>query len=293
MITILSLESLNNKYNIHEWAKYRPFEAHYESYEPHIIYACHKITDVYYAFASARSYISDYECDNFGQLISKHDELHLRYIRSKCLQSALAHYNYAIDLSWQVIWFYLGDNSYLFMERPELYEKYSTLCNEKSLYFKLDICKFDYLKKHIISFFNADSTTKLREIYNYVKHRGSLHTEELGDKFSHYRISYQVGDIKYQPPMITRKSFDLDEFKEAIINFDISFYGYFQQLIKWIIPEDFTDTPFSLLIIPNERMEFYLNEVEQHEKLFLDHIDNFYAKGSSIEKIKQNLQKYL
>lgn len=292
MIIILPLHTLQKDYDIHHWVNYRPYEKHYETFEPHIIYACHKIIDVYYAFASARSYLSDYDCDNFGELISEHDDTHLRYIRSKCLQSALSHYNYAIDVSWQVVWFYIGDNSFLFMENQGLYEKYSNLCTEKNLYFKLDVCKFNNIKNHLKSFFNSDLVTDLRETYNYVKHRGSLHTEDLGEEPSHYYMTYKVKDYEYKPKMITRRSFNLEEFRDQIVEFDVTFCKYFEHIIDWIVPENFTSTRGGLFI-PEERYNFHVHKMKDYEKSFLNHINNFYDKNTLIVKIKQDLNKYV
>ncbi|MBH0156159.1 hypothetical protein IHV10_07265 [Fictibacillus sp. 5RED26] len=278
--------------DIHKWAEYRPFEQHYETFEPHVVYTANKIIDVYYTFASARSYLSDYECEEFGQIITEHDEIHINFLRSKYLQAALAHYNYAIDLSWQVLWFYTGDNSYLFMEKPKLFEKYSTLCTEKRLYFKLRINKMDDIKEHISEFFNSDLTQEVRETYNYVKHRGSLHTDEISREHEYYMMSYTENENYFLPRMLTRRKFNLEEFKDILIDFDISFSDYFQQIIKWTMPYNYIETKFNMFnCIPRERMKFHFYEMENYEKLFNEHIKLFYS--NDIDSINQNPNKYI
>lgn len=79
----MSVATLYENYNIDHWHAYFPKEQQYVLFELFLIYAAHKFDNVYYSFTNARSYLSDYECDCFGQLISRHDELHLKYIRSK------------------------------------------------------------------------------------------------------------------------------------------------------------------------------------------------------------------
>ncbi|MDR7079682.1 hypothetical protein J2Y03_004740 [Neobacillus niacini] len=145
-------------------------DAHYVNFIPSVIYAAHKIGDVYTAFSSARSYLSDFECDNFGQLLSNHDEMHLKYLRSKFLQSSLSFYNYAIDLSWQVIWFYLGDNSYLFMEKQDYYNKYSQMCTFPSLLEMVDLRDRQDFMQHLVAFNSNELTHEVRKLYNYVTH---------------------------------------------------------------------------------------------------------------------------
>lgn len=267
-------------------------------FEPHIIYAANKVSDVYYAIASARSYLSDLECNDFGQLISKHDENHLQYLKWKFLQGSLAHYNYAIDISWQVLWFYLGDNSFLFMNKPHLYEKYSTKCTMERLEMKLKICNMIEMKEHINTFFNNELTSKLRELYNYVKHRGSLNIIKSEEWQTHFLMSCKDkdSDREYLPTMIARRNFDLEELRQTLIDFDISFHTYFEKIISCVMPQNFIDTKYSFSNAFTHcytRMDFEDNDIEHHEKLFLAHIDDFYPQGIRPESVKQNPMKYI
>ncbi|WP_194758485.1 hypothetical protein [Priestia megaterium] len=248
--------------------------------------------------ASARSYLSDLECDDFGQLIFKHDEDHLQYLKWKFLQGSLAHYNYAIDISWQVLWFYLGDNSFLFMNKPKLYEKYSTRCSMDRLEMKLKICNMTEMKEHINTFFNSKTTLKLRELYNYIKHRGSLNINKSEEWQTHFSMSCQdkVSDRVYLPTMIARRNFDLEELRQTLIDFDISFHDYFEKIISLVMPKDFIDTKYNF----NEafthcftRMDFEDNDLESYEKRFLAHINEFYPEGIRPESVKQYPMKYV
>lgn len=270
----MSVEELYRDYNIDHWHNLFPDEQQYVLFEPHIIYAAHKIDDVYYAFANARSYLSDYECENFGQLISIHDDLHLRYIRSKFLQSSLAFYNYAIDLTWQVAWFYVGDSSYLFMENQQLYDQFAKKCNKECLFDKLSMYRKDYIKSHLIDFFNQELTFSIREIYNYVKHRGTLYTSGLGIQYRNSMFSIKnIDGEEYNPTMITRKVLDVDEWHCKLIEFDKLFFNYFEKLVSWILPGNFSEVEMGFDQYINYsygRKYFAENEFKGYEKRFRD-----------------------
>lgn len=272
----LNVEKLYQEYNIDNWYGLFPDEQQYVLFEPHLIYATHKMDDVYYAFANARSYLSDYECDNYGQLISVNDDLHLKYIRSKLLQSSLAFYNYAIDLTWQVAWFYVGDNSYLFMEKPELYDTFAKKCTKEALFNKLSMYRKEHIRIHINDFFNLELTTSIRNVYNYVKHRGTLYTRGLGEQYSNFMLFFQDSDgEEYIPKMITREVFDLNEWHSKLIDFDKSFYEYFELLISWILPSDFSEVKIGFTEYFNyilERKHFAVNDLER----YLERFRNFY-----------------
>ncbi|MCY9093403.1 hypothetical protein P9C69_15620 [Bacillus subtilis] len=246
------IDELYDDFDISCWFNLHPEETHYAKFRPSIIYAAEKISDVYTSLSTARSYLSDYGCNNFGQLIYKHDELHLKYIRSKMLQSALAFYNYSIDLTWQVAWYYLGDDSYLLQENSELHTWFAKQCTYPKLlnlikYRKSFVWSSTYqnsklLENLITDFFNADYTLEIREIYNYMKHKGSLHINTLGYQYNKTAIGLDTeGEETYFPSLITKRDIDLDIWVEKLIEFDKRFYDYFNNIISLIIPKDFVN----------------------------------------------------
>lgn len=271
MKQLTTIQELYSDFSVDHWFDLEPWDVHYMNFEPNIIYAAHKIGDVYYAFSNGRSYLSDFDCENFGQLISQNDGTHLGYIRSKFLQSALSFYNYAIDLSWQVIWFYLGDNSFLFMEKPTYYQKYSGFCTFPTLLEVVGLRGREDFRQHLLAFNNNPLTLEVRQLYNYVKHRGSLYTKNLGEQYNRMLMGYVSGSIEYTPQMITRKVFDLDEWKEKLIAFDQLFFNYFEYLTHLILPQNYQTTQYDFDLCLNysrKRLEFIQNEMEDYERRF-------------------------
>ncbi len=271
MKQLTTIQELYSDFSVDHWFDLEPWDVHYMNFEPNIIYAAHKVGDVYYAFSNGRSYLSDFDCENFGQLISQNDDTHLGYIRSKFLQSALSFYNYAIDLSWQVIWFYLGDNSFLFMEKPTYYQKYSGFCNFPTLLEVVGLRGREDFRQHLIAFNNNPLTLEVRQLYNYVKHRGSLYTKNLGEQYNRMLMGYVSGSIEYTPQMITRKVFDLNEWKEKLIAFDQLFFNYFEYLTHLILPQNYQTTQYNFDLCLNysrKRLEFIQNEMEDYERRF-------------------------
>jgi hypothetical protein len=268
---LITVQDLYNHYSVDHWFELEPWDPHYVNFDPNLIYAAHKIGDVYFAFSSGRSYLSDFDCDNFGQLIAEHNDLHLKYIRSKFIQSALSYYNYAIDLSWQVVWFYLGDNSYLFMENQDYYGKYSGLCTNPNLLELVKMRNREDFRLHVNAFNSNPLSGEVRQLYNYVKHRGSLYTKDLGRQYNRMMMGYRQGDEEFTPSMITRKEFDLNEWKEKLIQFDQLFYYYFEQLIYLIIPQNYQNVEYSFEAFLNHcsrRLDFRNNVMADYERRF-------------------------
>jgi hypothetical protein len=251
----MHVEDLYKNFDFHHWREYDPWDAHYVKYYPHIILAAHKIGDVYEAFSNGRAFLSYLEVDNYGELISEHDNLHLTFIRSRLLQSALFFYNSCIDLSWQVLWLYHGESKYRYFEEPQYYYEITKECNRESLKIRLHLAMKDYINKHIDIFMGLENTVKVRSLYNYLKHRGTVFTEGLGRNASH--LMGAVDGQKFK--MITRENFDLSEWKARFIEFDIKFFEYFNQIIDWIMPRDFLKTEFDFFGIIDYKKKWERN----------------------------------
>lgn len=157
--------------------------------------------------------------ENYGELIAKHDDLHLNFIRSRLLQSALSFYNYSIDLSWQVLWLYYGPSFYSLYDDPTYYYREIEKCNRENLKVRLHLAKADYIMKHVDSFIGESEVSKVRKKYNYLKHRGTFYTPGVGKQQSY--LMGAVDGRKFK--MIKREVFDIDEWTENLINFDVLF----------------------------------------------------------------------
>lgn len=240
----MKANQLIHRYDINSWRKYRPFEPQYAKFSPHEILAGFKIEDICIQYGNARASLLCMEVDDYGRLIASHDKLHFVYIRSKFLFDSLANYNYCIDLSWQFLYLYYGYNDYGMIQDRGRYENETKECNKENLRYRLvglakEQEKFDY----IMSFLEIPLTKEIRSAYNYIKHRGTYHIEGLGiNNDECFPMDFNGNKLR----MITRKTIDIDEWKEKLVEFDISFYKYFDKLIKQIMPVEFPDGTFYL-----------------------------------------------
>lgn len=264
------IDNLYETHDIHFWRDYFPEEQHYVVYDPHIIYSTFKIEDVYHSIANARTNLSFYQVENYGEMISQHDEIHLTFVRSRFLANSLAYYNYAIDLSWQVLWFYWGDSSYLFMEDNDLYEKYAGLCSIKSLNELLRRYSDDSIREYINSFFQNDLTQEIRRSYNYIKHRGIMHTPELDVQYTNSLIAIRTDlsqDEEYSFSLLTKRTFELQEWSLKLIEFDKIFHSYFREIIQHVTPENFSECKPDLREVGeymNKRKQFLDDELQDY-----------------------------
>ncbi|QDZ88690.1 hypothetical protein [Priestia megaterium] len=242
----MKADDLLKKHSVHHWAKYSPHMPQYTKYardNANVILAGHKIDDVYTQFCNARASLIFMEVDDYGQIIEKPNDINLKFIRSKFLFDALALYNYCIDLSWQVLYLYYGDAHVGITQDEEYYLQATKDCNMESLEVRLSIAKRDGVYNHVRGFMDRDLTHELRKSYNYIKHRGTYHIEGLG--LNDDVLPIGLGE-DLQIKMLNRQTLHLDEFKEKLIQFDISFVKYFEDIIYTLMPEEFIETSMGL-----------------------------------------------
>lgn len=241
----LKIKCLSKEFNVDGWKWYKPSFPQYTRYSPHQILAGFKIEDIYIQIKNARSSLLFMESDSYKPFVIKDDELHTSYIRSKFLFDAMANYNYCIDLSWQFLYLYYsyvkyGYDDYGMLQEENFYEKETKSCKVGTLKKRLIGAKQEEKWREVSSFLEEPLTEEIRNAYNYIKHRGTYHVKGLGiqgdDKFPTV-FSGNVPTLKF----ITRETIDLDEWREKLINFDISFYQYFDKLIQELMPDDFTE----------------------------------------------------
>ncbi|WP_124051457.1 hypothetical protein [Priestia endophytica] len=246
-----------NKYNVDNWEWYKPSISQYTRYFPYELAAGLKIEDVYMQIKNARSSLLFTQYDSYKPFVTEDNDITSTYLKSKFLFDALANYNYCIDLSWQFLYIYYGNNDYSIIQDNKVYERETKECNKESLRYRMvglakEREKFDY----VMHFLNIPLTKEVRNAYNYIKHRGTYHIKGLGiqgdDRFPTV-FSGAVPTLK----IITREIIDLDEWGSKLTNFDISFYQYFEKLVQELMPCDFTDGTVIIKNLPliSERLE--------------------------------------
>lgn len=256
---------------IHEkWGRYTPYEAQYFKFEPNIIGAGHKISDVYQTFCLARFSLMSLDNEDFGQMVSKeedgsHNDINMNFIKSVLIQNALMYYNNAVDISWQVLVMYCDESGLDLIYKEGQYKKVSS-CEFLELKDRIrywasshtsESKTLEILHDHINDFFNGP-LTQIREKYNYLKHRGTYYFPGLGMNLK----TLSIGFNGMNPMAIAKEEFKIDEWKEILISFDLAFVGYFQFIIDNIMPSNYLDGTIDLGEVYNygKRIEKYLNE---------------------------------
>lgn len=234
----------------HEWFKYEPHDAQYVRYcedNPSAIAAGYKIADVYHTFTVARASLM-YSLENdYGVLAAKDNEFSMLFVRAMFVQQAILQYAICEDLSWQVAWAYILPSDIKYLMNNE-YEKMSKECNRENLLEQLDCgisqkaTKAEQIKDIITDFDNDADVQKFRTLYNYLKHRGTVHIEGLGNK-DEYLMSLVNGKAV---KILSRQSYTLEQLQDMVWSYHQKFEKYFSDLIAEIMPEDFTDTKTSL-----------------------------------------------
>ena len=225
----------NSLNDIHFLIDYRVDESNYGFHNPNIIYACHKLNDIYYTYCLARINLEFYHNENFGDFAQ--DERSIEFIRPQFLMSALNYYNVLIDLSWQMIWFYIRKDLNQTIPSTKIYESVAKECNEHTLDYYLTLAKEYKLKKYYIKeFFNTETTKNIREKWNFSKHRAIYHFEGMGYNPSRMMMSMN----NYTVQLVSRKEMNSDVLIKELIDFDNEYFKYLTDLIKIIFPSDFT-----------------------------------------------------
>ncbi|MCG5251606.1 hypothetical protein P9302_24670 [Brevibacillus agri] len=236
----MEAEKLYEIADMHHWLDYQPHEGHYGNYSPGQVVAAFKISDVYHTFCFARSSLCFLELDNYGQMIEKHDQLHVTWAKAHFFLNALACYNYCVDLSWQAAWLYYAVDEYQVIEDEEQYNSLLEECYFDELWWQLTLLKQFKLRNHLQAFKSNRTFHLVREKYNYQKHRGTFHFVGMGQNPKKF-----MGSVNgFKPKLLAREEINIDEWKEILIEFDLLFVRYFDQLINMLLPKDFANMPF-------------------------------------------------
>ena len=226
-----------------DWLKkYYLTDAHYVRYTPNILAAASKIEDVYHTFCIARAALLFINCDDYGKLVKKEDELGKRWLQSIFLNHALISYNVCMDLSWQVIWLAFDDTGLDLLYSEKILEKTLKKCRWDNLEKRLKAKDQSELWNCTEKFFKDELTQYIREKYDYFKHHGTFHIKGLGINPGNLMFSFQGHRFK----RFHKCEIDIDEWIEKLSLFHESFYNYFEKILLFILPSDFEGRSFEL-----------------------------------------------
>ncbi len=236
-----------------EWYGYAPMDTQYVRYadsDPSIVASGHKIEDVFYAFANARASFMAADSENFGD-ISGPDDLSRLYAKTHFLTYALIEYAICLDISWQVIWAYIQPTSFDYL----IHQKYKEMekeCTSENVHLQL-ICAIsqggagvvlaEKIKQLLSDFEKDEDVLKLRALYNSIKHHGMIHFEGLGAKNDTMFVSLNGR----QTPVLSRKSYTVEELEDLLFSYHFKFETFFNSLIEAVMPDDYKETKVSLI----------------------------------------------
>lgn len=183
-------------------------------------------------------------------------EISITYVKSMLIQNALFYYNTCIDLSWQVLYLFYEWRIADKLPTNQLYDKVLKECNSETLSYNLTLACQSKLKEQFVNyFFNKPIVRKIRENYNYLKHRGTFYFPGLGMNDANMGFLVQ----NKQLPVISRKAIDYDEWLADLLEFDKEFEIYFSPIVTTVVPHDYLDGTMSL-VAP---VCYYLNHKDE------------------------------
>ncbi len=229
----------------HDWRGYEPDEMHYTAYiqdKPELIAAGHKIQDLYLAFCGARATFLR-ACEKPASNI---DEL---FQIANTVNAAILQYGLCYDLLWQIAWAYVTPSSFdsICNNEPDELEKD---CTRDTLISRLN-CNImqnpvaGTIDRKILEWLTkVDSDTgitELRQIYNYIKHRGIIAIPGLYGKqnpmFS-LKEKNNPGNTK-TIHFLTRKEETILGLEGKIADYHFALEAATDELIALIIPSDY------------------------------------------------------
>ena len=263
----MNYAELTQDNDFHKWHDLEPRETDYTKYgetDPSVIAAGHKIGDVYNTFANARQSFMAAGYKNYGDLCSE-NEISKLYIKTHFLLHALIEYAICLDLSWQVIWAYIQPSSLKYLSKNE-YKKMERECDRDNLLAQLDCAiaqkslKAEIIKKIMLSFDNDTDVTKLRTLYNSLKHRGIIHFVGLGENEKSMMAQVQGESIS----LLSREEYSVEEVENMLLAYHKKFQNYFNQLITEIIPDDYMNKTVSFIDYINTALK--IGYIQNHDK---------------------------
>lgn len=239
--------------DIHYMCGLNPIDPQYSRYldKPGILAAGYKLVDCYTAICQARTHMQFYNCNDYGELVQSDDEVSVLWARFQFIIDAIMYYNITIDLSWQVVWAYFTPTSLEFLLKNN-YEKISKECTLEKLNIllkkEINNQAAREIKKIVNKFFEDKFIIKIREIYNYNKHRGGFHVPGLGENYKHLAIT--LGN-NTKIPILSRRELDIEQVYKDLLIMDNKIVNYIETLYNKILPGDYTSSnvDFNLLAV--------------------------------------------
>lgn len=275
-----SVEELYELKDFWGWGKYIPKQDHYIEFNANLVGAFFKVEDLINIYSNARFSLGLLEVNNYGELLSVHDENHLKFIRSRFIHDAMIYYNIAIDMAWQVIFFYVTDSAEYLLANHDEYRNHASRCNRGNLIELMKLYDETELKEVEDSFFNDECVREVRRIYNLYKHKSALHTRGLGKQYNNFMVGVTLGNTKVDLNMLTREEIEIEEMRTTLMNFDIKFFDFFSEVLRCITPENFDESinksifdmshdSFNRLFKYAEKVRSYKeNELDNYKRLF-------------------------
>ncbi len=265
----MDYDAIINDESFFKWDKYAPLDVQYFKYaesNPSIIAAGHKIYDVFIGFYNARASLMFADSKDFGDMAGDSDASRL-YTKCHLLQNALIEYAICLDLSWQVVWAYIQPSSLEYLMEQK-YKDMEKECSRDSVLAQLNcivaqngygVSEAQAILDTIKNFDNDETTLKLRSIYNKIKHQGTIYYEGLGANFDHLSIAIDGKALQ----MLHRDSYGVDEIKDLLYSYHVSFQKYMNNLIQIIMPDGYLDSEMNLVDALNAAMKMF-NEEKKH-----------------------------
>ena len=138
------------------------------------------------------------------------------------------------------------------------YEKMTKECNRENLFEQLNCGiaqkSLEAVKiKEVVERFDKDEDImRFRTLYNYLKHRGNIHIEGLGNEDEYLMTMINGKAVR----ILSHEKYTLEQLQDLAWNYHNKFQKYFSELISYVMTEDFTNNtvPFEDWIIGNLKM---------------------------------------
>ncbi len=99
------------------------------------------------------------------------------------------------------------------------------------------------LKNCVYNFDCDEDVKRIRSLYNYLKHRGTIHVEGLGANFD--KLAWDISGLPV--PMLSRQSYTVQQLENYILPYHLKFIRYFNSIIEIIIPSEYLSNTIPLL----------------------------------------------
>ncbi|MDP4118063.1 MAG: hypothetical protein Q8873_02595 [Bacillota bacterium] len=227
------------------------------------LYFVAKWRELFFRYSSARSFLSNTQNDNWSYWFSpvsnpttqKAFEL---IFKANLYETALIHYNIVVDLSWTLtyvsaefaLYDFDSDDSIKNINKIQdvlpLEESYDLLRKaEKVVVSPLsEVNPFSYLKKMtpefseavdlITEFWKDFSNSEIRDLYNYIKHKGKPLYEEIEHLHQTKTTQFFIGKKEYASNVIdVQKIINLEKGIKNLISFDNDkLFHYIKNLLE-------------------------------------------------------------